>query len=131
MKNPAKAMWLAAAVVVMLAGSLSVTRAGRAEAQTPPAPAAAPAQAAAPVFRPAVTMAFVDTISLASGSRLGQSFAAELDSLRERKNTELAAKRQDLQAAQQKLQDALSMTDAARAALQRDVDRIGGEHGAS
>ncbi len=121
MTNRVKAMWLAAAVLVVLAGSLNVNRAGRAEAQTPPAPAAVPA------FPAGATLAFVNTAAVASQSTLGQSFAAELDALREAKSNEITGKRQEFQAAQQKLQDALSMTEAARAELQRDVDRLGRE----
>jgi len=125
MKNRVRTLWLVVALVVVLAGSLGIGRAGRAWAQTPPAPA--PAQAAAPAFPAGATLAFVNTAAVASQSKLGQSFAGELAALREAKNKELTAKQQELQAAQQKLQDALSMTDAAQAALQRDIDRLGRE----
>ena len=124
MKHRMKVTWLAALVVVALLGGLNVTGMGRAAAQTPPAPA--PAQAAALAFPAGATLAFVNTAAVASQSKLGQSFAGELAALREAKNTELTAKRQELQAAQQK-QNALSMTDAARAELQRDIDRLGRE----
>jgi len=127
MTNGMRATWVAGAAVVALAGGLSLSGIGPAAAQTPPAPAPAPAQAAAPAFPAGATLAFVNTAAVASQSKLGQSFAGELDALREAKNTELTAKRAELQAAQQKLQDALSMTEAARAQLQRDVDRLGRE----
>ena len=125
MKSRVKTLWLAGGVVVLLAGSLGFHDIGRAAAQTPPAPA--PAQAAAPAFPAGATLAFVNTAAVASQSKLGQSFADELDTLREAKNNEITAKRAELQAAQQKLQNALSMTDTARAALQREIDRLGRE----
>jgi len=125
MTNRLNTTWLAGGVVAALAMAAGASLAGRASAQTPPAPA--PAQAPAPPFPAGATLAFVNTAAVASQSKLGQSFAAELDALREAKSTELTAKRAEFQAAQQKLQDALSMTDAARADLQRDIDRLGRE----
>jgi len=127
MKNGLKATGLGGALVALVV-MVSVDQAGGAAAQTPPAGAPpAPAQAAAPTLPPGATIAFVNTAAVAGQSKLGQSFAAELDALREAKNKELNAKRAELQAAQQKLQDALSMTETARAELQRDIDRLGRE----
>ena len=128
MRKVGKATWLlATAALIMTAAGPSVNRAARVAAQTPPAPAPAPAQAAPPAFPAGATLAFVNTAAVASQSKLGQSFAGELEALREAKNTELNAKRQELQAAQQKVQEALSLTEAARAELERDIDRLGRE----
>ena len=66
---------------------------------------------------------------VASSSAQGRGYAARIQELQRKKNDELAAKQKELQAAQQKLQQGQPvMSDTARAALKKDIDRMTREY---
>jgi outer membrane protein len=99
-------------------------------AQTPaPAPAApaAPAQAApAPAPFPAgVKYAFIDIQRIANESGEGKAATAKVQALNQQRVNDLNEKNKALQAQQQKLESGGNvMSEAARAQLQREIDRL-------
>jgi len=96
-----------------------------AAAQAPaPAPApAAPAPAPAP-FPPGAKIAFVDFQRVAAESVEGQISTVKINALVTKKQTEGAEKAKSLQANQQKLaQSGSVMSEAARTALEKDIER--------
>ena len=116
----------------VVAAALSVTlAAGPAFAQAPapaPAPAAPPAAAqAAPAEQPFPTgakYAFVNIQRIAAESAQGKVLSSRVQALNAQKVTELNAKNSALQASQQKLDSGASvLSDAARAQLEKDIDR--------
>jgi outer membrane protein len=96
---------------------------------TPQAPApaaqAAPAPAAAPApFPPGAKIAFVDFQRVAAESIEGQISTVKINALVTKKQSEGAEKAKALQANQQKLaQSGSVMSDAARSALEKDIER--------
>jgi translation initiation factor IF-2 len=92
------------------------------QAAQPPAPAAAP-PAAAP-FPPGAKIAFVDFQRVAAESVEGQISTVKINALVTKKQAEGAEKAKSLQANQQKLaQSGSVMSDAARTALEKDIER--------
>ena len=90
-----------------------------AAAQAPPAPAPAPAP-----FPPGAKIAFVDFQRVAAESVEGQISTVKINALVQKKQTEGAEKAKSLQANQQKLaQSGSVMSDAARSALEKDIER--------
>jgi Skp family chaperone for outer membrane proteins len=95
-----------------------------APAQTAPAPAPVPAQPPAP-FPQGAKVGFVNLQAIAQLSTDGKAAAAKVNALAQKKQTEAADKAKALQANQQKLETSGSvMSDAARAQLQKDIDRM-------
>jgi outer membrane protein len=94
-------------------------------AQTPAAPApaaAAPAPAAA--FPAGAKIAYIDFQRVALESIDGQSFSAKINGLVAKKQAEGGEKAKQLQLNQQKLaQSGAVMSDAARAQLEKDIER--------
>jgi Skp family chaperone for outer membrane proteins len=95
-----------------------------APAPTPAAPAPAPtAQPPAP-FPQGAKVGFVNLQAIAQLSADGKAATAKVNALAQKKQTEAAEKAKALQADQQKLETSGSvMSDAARAQLQKDIDR--------
>lgn len=114
--------------VVALAFSV-VAGSGMAGAQAPaPAPPAAPPAPAAEVLQPrfvdGTKYAFVNVQAVAAGSVEGKVAAERIQVLQEQKTRELQQMNQDLQAAQQKLeQGAGVLSDQARVQLQSEIER--------
>jgi Skp family chaperone for outer membrane proteins len=93
-----------------------------AQAAQPPAPAPAPA-APAP-FPPGAKIAFVDFQRVAAESVEGQISTVKINALVTKKQNEGADKAKSLQANQQKLaQSGSVMSEAARTALEKDIER--------
>ena len=125
------------------AASVLALSAAPAFAQAPPAPQPAapaaprprhrpparrPRQAAAPqppaVFPAGAKIAFIDFQRVAMESIDGQSFSAKINALVAKKQAEGAEKAKQLQLNQQKLaQSGAVMSDAARAQLEKDIER--------
>ena len=79
-------------------------------------------------FPEGARIAFVDFDRVASTSTVGKAATTELDALRGKKATEVAERRKQFQALQQKLADSASlMNTEALGKLQRDVERTGRE----
>jgi Skp family chaperone for outer membrane proteins len=129
----------------IVAVALTVALAAPSFAQTPPAgaqppkpqtpPATAPAQPpaaqpAAPKPQPPVPFpqdskfGFVDVQQVASGSVTGKAASAKLEDLGKKKQTEIADKSKQLTALQTKQQSAGVLNEAARAALDKDIDKL-------
>src|ERR1700704_1978331 len=113
-----RAFAVAAALSVMLAATPTFAQA--------PAPAAPPPQAA-PAELPFPTgakYAFVNIQRVAAESGQGKSLSLRVQGLNAQKLTELNEKNKALQASQQKLDSGASvLSDAARAQLEKDIDR--------
>jgi len=102
--------------------------------QTPPATAQPPATppAAQPAPKPAPPVPFpqdskfgyVDVQQVASGSATGKAASAKLDDLGKKKQTEIADKSKQLQALQTKQQSSGVLNDAARANLDKEIDKL-------
>ncbi len=79
-------------------------------------------------FPEGARIAFVDFDRIASTSTVGKAATTEIDALRGKKATEVAERRKQFQALQQKLADSASlMNTEALGKLQRDVERTGRE----
>lgn len=95
----------------------------------PPAPRPAPAVQAPPPAAPVpfpdgVRYAFINVQRIANESTEGKSATSKVQVLNQKKVTELNEKNKTLQSAQQKLESGGSvMTEAARAQLQKDIER--------
>jgi outer membrane protein len=97
-------------------------------AQAPaPAPAPAPAAQAAPApapFPAGAKYAFINIQRIAAESAQGKSLSSRVQTLNTQKVNELNEKNKALQTAQQKLDSGGSvLSDAARAQLEKDIDR--------
>ncbi|SRR5258706_8646214 len=96
----------------------------------PAAPAPAPAQTAAPTQPPApfpagAKVAYVNLQQIANLSAEGKTLTAKVQALMQKKQNEAAAKTKALADAQNKLQSgAALLSDAAKAALEKDVERM-------
>jgi len=104
----------------------------RPAAPAPATPAPAPAQAApatpppppAP-FPPGAKIAFVNLQQIANLSAEGKSLTAKVQALMQKKQSDAQAKQKALADAQQKLQQSGTLlSDAARTALEKDVERM-------
>jgi len=100
-------------------------------APRPAAPAPAPAQAApAPAPAPApfpagAKVAYVNLQLIANQSAEGKALTAKVQALMTKKQSDAAAKQKQLADAQNKLQSQSSlMSDTARAALEKDIERM-------
>jgi outer membrane protein len=116
-----RAFVVAAALSVMLAAAPGF-------AQAPaPAPAPAPAAQAAPApapFPAGAKYAFINIQRIAAESVQGKSLSSRVQTLNTQKVNELNEKNKALQTAQQKLDSGGSvLSDAARAQLEKDIDR--------
>src|SRR5438093_3226761 len=112
----------------VVAAALSVTLAGAPTFAPAPVPAAPPATAqAAPAEQPfpaGAKYAFVNIQRIAAESAQGKVLSSRVQALNAQKVTELNAKNSALQASQQKLDSGASvLSDAARAQLEKDIDR--------
>jgi outer membrane protein len=92
-------------------------------AQKPAAPAAAPAPAPKP-FPAGAKIAVVDLQRIATESAEGKASSARIQALNQKKVSELNERNKELQAAQQKLVAGALLTDAARAQIQKEIDRL-------
>jgi Skp family chaperone for outer membrane proteins len=124
--------------LTIVAGALTLALAApvfaQAAPQTPPkpqTPPAAPPAAAQPAPKPPVPFpqdakyAFVDVQAIASNSSAGKDASKKLDELGKKKQGELAEKNKQLQALTTKRDTSVGvMNDAARAQLEKDIDRL-------
>jgi len=116
-----RAFVVAAALSVILAAAP-----GFAQAPAPaPAPApAAPAAAAPAPFPAGAKYAFINIQRIAAESAQGKALSSRVQALNNQKVTQLNDKNKALQTAQQKLDSGGSvLSDAARAQLEKDIDR--------
>jgi outer membrane protein len=89
-----------------------------------PAPAAAPATPPAP-FPAGAKIAYVNLQQIANLSAEGKGLTAKVQALMQKKQNEAQAKSKALADAQQKLsQSSALMSDTARAALEKDIERM-------
>lgn len=119
-----------AATLALLLGS--AFPAAQAPGQAAQAPAQPPAQVPAPAPQPApprpfpegAKVAFVNIQRVANESAEGKAATAKVKELNDRKLAELGERQKNIQAAQQKLQQNLSvLSDTARAQAEKDIER--------
>jgi len=127
-----KLSFIAGALTLALSASV-FAQAGAAKPQAPATPPAAPpaaAQPAAPKPQPPVPFpqdakyAFVDIQQVASTSASGKEASKKLQALTEAKQKEIGEKNKQLQALQTKQAAAGVLNDAARAQLDKDIDKL-------
>jgi len=122
------------AIAVLPLFALASPAAAQSAAPPPPVPArpsaaseqqpAAPAAPAAAPFPAGAKVAFIDFQRVAAESIEGQNSTAKINALVAKKQAEGAEKAKALQANQQKLaQSGAVMSDAARAALEKEIER--------
>lgn len=95
--------------------------------QKPAAPAAQPAPQPAPQPRPfpeGAKIAYLNIPRIAAESAEGKISTAKVNALREKKLAELNVKNKQLETAQQKLNSGGLLSEQARAATQKDVERL-------
>jgi outer membrane protein len=121
---------------LMVVGALCAVAAGPAAAQTtPPAqppskPAAPPATAPAPAaeaprpYPEGAKVAFFDVQAVASSSVEGKAATARIQELEKKKVAEIQAKTKQLEEARTKQTGASIMNDAARMALEKEIDKL-------
>jgi outer membrane protein len=121
----------AAPVFAQAAGGQAPARPATQPAGRPASPAPAPAQAApgpppAPVpFPTGAKVAYVNLQQIANLSAEGKTLTAKVQALMTKKQADAAAKTKQLADAQQKLQQSGAlMSDAAREALTKDIERM-------
>ena len=131
-----KVVVIAASLAVALSAVPAVASAQARPAQPAPRPAvpapspapaqAAPAPPAVPVPFPAgAKVAYVNLQLIANQSAEGKSLTAKVQALMQKKQTDAAAKQKALADAQQKLQQSGAlMSEAARTALEKDIERM-------
>ena len=96
-----------------------------APAQKPAAPAAPQAAPVPPrPFPEGAKIAFINIPRIAAESVEGKTSTAKVNALREKKLAELNAKNKQLETAQQKLNSGGLLSEEARAATQKDVERL-------
>ena len=116
-----RAFVVAAALSVMLAAAPGFAQAPAAAPAPAPAPQAAPAQ---PPFPAGAKYAFINIQRIAAESAQGKTLSSRVQTLNTQKVTQLNDKNKALQTAQQKLDSGGSvLSDAARAQLEKDIDR--------
>ncbi len=134
---------IAASIALLLgtAPAFAQAAAGQARPATPrptapatssPAPAPAPAQAAPPApapvpvpFPAGAKIAYVNLQQIANLSAEGKSLTAKVQALMQKKQGEAAGKQKALADAQQKLQQSGAlMSEPARTALEKDIERM-------
>jgi outer membrane protein len=128
MRQPA----LAATIALVLGGApLAAQAPGQAAqvpaqqaAQAPAPPAAPPAPAPPRPFPEGAKVAFVNIQRVANESAEGKAATAKVKALNDRKLAELGERQKNIQAAQQKLQQNLTvLSDTARAQAEKDIER--------
>ncbi len=92
-------------------------------AAQPPAAAAQPAPQAKP-FPEGAKIAFINIPRIAAESVEGKSSTSRVNTLREKKLAELTAKNKQVETAQQKLSSGGLLSDDARAATQKEIDKL-------
>jgi outer membrane protein len=118
-----RAFVVAAALSLVLAAAPTFAQAPAA-APAAPAPAAQGAPAAEPAFPAGAKYAFVNIQRIAAESQQGKALSSRVQALNNQKVTELNDKNKSLQASQQKLDSGGAvLSDAARAQLEKDIDR--------
>jgi outer membrane protein len=116
-----RAFVVAAALSVMLAAAPGFAQAPAAAPAPAPAPQAAPAQ---PPFPAGAKYAFINIQRIAAESAQGKTLSSRVQTLNTQKVTQLNDKNKALQTAQQKLDSGASvLSEAARAQLEKDIDR--------
>jgi outer membrane protein len=119
MRYLALAALLGAAVGIPAAASLV-----QAQSAPPQAPAApAPPRAARP-FPDGFKVAFMNPDRIVVESAMGKASTAKMTALRAQKLAELSIRNQELDSARQKLAGGSLLTDAARTAAQKSIDRL-------
>ena len=132
-----KVVVIAASLALALSAAPAFAQAARPAqprpaAPAPATPAPAPAQAApapppappAP-FPPGAKIAFVNLQQIANLSAEGKALTAKVQALMQKKQSDAQAKQKALADAQQKLQQSGTLlSDAARTALEKDVERM-------
>jgi Skp family chaperone for outer membrane proteins len=130
-----KVVVIAASLTLALSAAPAFAQAARPAQPRPAAPATpapAPAQAApapppappAP-FPPGAKIAFVNLQQIANLSAEGKSLTAKVQALMQKKQSDAQAKQKALADAQQKLQQSGTLlSEAARTALEKDVERM-------
>ena len=125
----------------ILAGALMLALSAPVFAQTPPVgapkpqtpaqpPATAPAQPAAPKPQPPVPFpqdskfGFVDVQAVASNSVSGKAASGKLEDLGKRKQAQIAEKSKQLDALRTKQASSGVLNDAAKAQLDKDIDKL-------
>lgn len=96
-------------------------------AAQPPAAAAPPAAQPAPQSKPfpeGAKIAFINIPRIAAESIEGKTSTSRVNTLRERKLAELTAKNKQVETAQQKLSSGGLLSDDARAATQKEIDKL-------
>jgi outer membrane protein len=96
-------------------------------AAQPPAAAAPPAAQPAPQSKPfpeGAKIAFINIPRIAAESIEGKTSTSRVNTLRERKLAELTAKNKQVETAQQKLNSGGLLSDDARAATQKEIDKL-------
>ena len=89
----------------------------------PPAAAAPPAAQAKP-FPEGAKIAFINIPRIAAESAEGKSSTSRVNALREKKLAELTAKNKQVETAQQKLNSGGLLSEEARAATQKEIDKL-------
>jgi outer membrane protein len=93
----------------------------------PPAAAQKPAPPPAPVARPfpeGAKIAFVNIPRVAAESAEGKSSSARVKALQEKKLAELGVKNKQVEAAQQRLNSGALLSEDARAATQKEIEKL-------
>jgi outer membrane protein len=117
-----RAFVVAAALSLVLAAAPTFAQAPAAAPAPPPAAQAAPAPE--PAFPAGAKYAFINIQRVAAESAQGKALSQRVQALNTQKVTELNDKNKALQASQQKLDSGASvLSDAARAQLEKDIDR--------
>jgi Skp family chaperone for outer membrane proteins len=96
-------------------------------AAQPPAAAAPPAAQPVPQSKPfpeGAKIAFINIPRVAAESVEGKSSTSRVNALREKKLAELTAKNKQVETAQQKLNSGGLLSDDARAATQKEIDKL-------
>ena len=96
-------------------------------AAQPPAAAAPPAAQPAPQSKPfpeGAKIAFINIPRIAAESIEGRTSTSRVNTLREKKLAELTAKNKQVETAQQKLNSGGLLSDDARAATQKEIDKL-------
>jgi outer membrane protein len=92
-------------------------------AQTPPAQPAVPAATPAPPFPEGAKVAYIYVQRILEQSAEGKTATAKISALQQKKLAELGERNKALEAAQQRV-NSPSLSDAARAQAQKEVDRL-------
>jgi outer membrane protein len=115
------------ATLLVLAVTGAVEPVARVQAQAASPQAAPPQAPAAPAARPfpdGFKVAFMNPDRIVVESAMGKASTAKMTALRAQKLAELNTRNQELESARQKLASGSLLSDAARAAAQKSIDRL-------